>query len=296
MTLVCSVWVHFASVVSRPFGTAFVFTLVTALCYTPTCRTDDDRFGVQMLEATIDGGREWFAEWNTTRTVRQSSFDPADPLFRNSEGVLRIGGGIARVTAGQTRLMIMTPKDEAGNYTLPQWQNVEMTIYARRGTRTKEPSYQAFDLSARSREEHNDKAPCDGTSYHGTFRFDGDVGFKKEIWHTGGYTQLRPDPTPRPWPTVPEGQWIGMKHVVRNCDENQHVRLQLYLDETATNDWKLAATYTDVGGWRGGEQNQNCERAIDHIILEARPTVYFRTDYVNAELRQFSVREIAPLP
>src|SRR5262249_12259599 len=136
---------------------------------------ENDRFGVAMLNATLTGGREWFAQWETTHAVPPYESDPADPLFRNEEGQLRIENGLAQVSAGLTRLVV-----KGG------WRNVEMTIYVRRGPRSRELDYQAFYLSARSGEHHNDDAPCEGTSYHSTLRFDGQCGFKKELWHTGG--------------------------------------------------------------------------------------------------------------
>ncbi len=247
----------------------------------------DDRFGVAMLNPTVPNGREWFAQWDAARTVPSYEIDPADPLFRNEEHELRISGGIARVKAGLTRLVVLSGK-------ATPWQNVEMTVYARRGASTRKLDYQAFYLSARSGERHNDDVPCEGTSYHSTARFDGTCGFKKELWHTGGYTALRPDPAPKFWPTVPEGKWIGMKFVCRNSDRDTHVKLELHLDPEAKNEWKLVSEFTDAGGWRG--EKPGCNRAQDAIITEPRPAVYFRADYVDVELKKFSVREIAPLP
>src|SRR5687768_17011626 len=92
---------------------------------------DVDRFGVEMLQPTTNGGREWFAEWETERTVAPYKQDPQDALFRNSEGTLTIKGGIATAPPGQTRFFVLTPKDQTGKYTAPQWQNVEMTIYVK---------------------------------------------------------------------------------------------------------------------------------------------------------------------
>jgi hypothetical protein len=246
------------------------------------------------LNPTAPGGREWSAKWDAERVIPKYTVDPADPLFRNEDGELRIKDGVASVKAGLTRLKVMTPKDGAGNHSAPMWRNVEMTAYARRGASARRLSYQAFDLAARSGERHNDAAPCDGTSYHATARFDGRWGFKKEIWHTGGYAQLRPEPAPKPWPTVPEGEWIGMKLVCRNCDGDRHVRLQAYVDRGERDDWKPVVDYTDAGGWRGGMAG--CDRPLDYVITEARPAVYFRTDEVDVEVKKFSVREIDPLP
>jgi hypothetical protein len=259
-----------------------------------TAAAPPDRFNVTELCPTLSGGREWFADWDHTRTVGSYDPDSADKYFFNEEGNLRINDGVAAVSPGMTRLVVLTPTNASGAFIVPQWTNVEMTIYVRRGKTSRTLDYQAFYLSARSGVRHNDDVPCEGTSYHATARFDGQCGFKKEIWHTGGYTGLRPDPAPKPWPTVPEDSWIGMKFLCRNCDGDAHVRLQLYLDAGATNDWKLVSEFTDVGGWRG--EKPGCDRPQDYIITEGRPAVYFRTDYVGVEVKKFSVREIAPLP
>lgn len=242
----------------------------------------------QSLQPTVPGGREWTANWTEARVIRPYSLDPRDPLFRNEEGELRIEGGVAHVKAGLTRLVVNSPANA------PQWRNVEMTAYVRRGKSARKLDYQAFYLSARSGERHNDEVPCEGTSYHATLRFDGLCGFKKEIWHTGGYTALRPDPAPKFWPTVPEGKWIGMKYLCRNCNGDQHVRLELYVDAEANGNWKLVSEFLDAAGWRG--EKPGCDRPQDGIITEARPSVYFRADYVDPEIRDFSVREVAPLP
>lgn len=271
------------------------FLLLALLASSPIALTaEPGRVASVQLFPTIPGGREWSAQWAKARVVPPYTIDPEDAAFRNEDGALRIVEGVASAPAGMTRLVVLTPRDSPGAYTQPLWQNVEMTIYARRGSAAQTLDYQAFYLSARSGERHNDDAPCAGTSYHSTARFDGTCGFKKEIWHTGGYTQLRPDPAPKPWPTVPTGPWIGMKFLCRNCDAGQHVRLELYLDADATGAWKRVADFTDTGDWRG--EKPGCDRPQNAILTEARPAVYFRTDQMPVELRDFSVREIAALP
>ncbi|HYR59092.1 MAG TPA: hypothetical protein VEO95_10695 [Chthoniobacteraceae bacterium] len=255
---------------------------------------EQDGARIAQLFPTLPGGREWMAQWEKARVVPAYEIDPEDAAFRNEEGELRIADGVAHARAGMTRLVVLTPKDARGAYTRPMWRNVEMTIYARRGTEAQVLDYQAFYLSARSGERHNDAVPCEGTSYHATARFDGQCGFKKELWHPGGYTQLRPEPAPKPWPTVPARRWIGMKFVCRNCDADRHVRLELFLDADANGEWKRVAELTDTGDWFG--EKPGCDRPQNAIITEGRPAVYFRTDQMPVELKNFSVREVAPLP
>lgn len=272
---------------------ALVMAAVAACLPAFASAAELDPFGVSKLNPTVKGGREWYADWKAARSVQPSRTDPQDPLLRNSDGILAIRNGAATLPAARSRLFVLTPKNKAGDYALPQWQNVEMTIYVKCDAPTQSVPGQALTLSARSGERHSDNAPCDGTSYHASVRFDGQCGFKKEIWHTGGYTELRPSRAPRPWNSPPLGRWIGIKFVCRNIDQDRHVKLQLYLDLQERNDWNLIAELTDAGGWEG--QRQGCERAKDEIITEARPAVYFRTDFVPVELKRFSVREIEPL-
>lgn len=276
----------------RRFALLLSLLVVTMTANAATNETDS--FGITKLHLTVNGGREWFAQWQAKRAIPSYEMDPKDAVCRNEEGILKIQDGTATAPAGMTRVVVLTPTNQAGQATLTPWRNVEMTVYARRGASKQTLDYQAFYLSARSGERHDESVACDGTSYHATWRFDGQCGFKKEIWHTGGYTQLAPTPTPHPWKTVPRDQWIGLKFVCRNVNHEKNVRLEMYLDLNEHNEWKLISEYTDTGGWLG--ERDGCDRPRDYIITEARPAVYFRTDQVDVELKKFSVREIAPLP
>lgn len=267
----------------------FAATLLIAV---PAARSPGDE--IKQLFPTARGGREWSARWGEPRTIERFKTDPLDPVFRNSDGTLTIAGGIASAPPVRMRMFVNTPRSREGTYELPPWKNVEMTVYFRCGEPTQEVDGQAVTLSARSGERHNSDFPCEGTSYHASLRFDGRIGFKKEIWHNGGYTELRPRPAPRPWDTVPRNQWIGLKFVCRNCHGDQHVHLQLYMDAGAANDWKLVAELTDGGDWASREDG--CERPRNFILNDAYPSVYFRTDFVPIEARDFSIREIDPLP
>src|ERR1019366_5537627 len=93
---------------------------------------------------------------------------PVVPLIpdQGTTGGIRWGyGGIAAARAGLTRLVVLSPTNQAGTPAARLWTNVEMTVYARREASARRLDYQAFYLSARSGERHNDSAPCEGTSY-----------------------------------------------------------------------------------------------------------------------------------
>src|ERR1035441_8936963 len=78
-------------------------------------------------------------------------------------GGIRWGyGGIAAARAGLTRLVVLSPTNQAGTPAARLWTNVEMTVYARREAPARRLDYQAFYLSARNGERHNDSSPCEG--------------------------------------------------------------------------------------------------------------------------------------
>src|SRR3974390_754704 len=92
-----------------------------------------DRFGVVQLAPTARGGREWFANWQGERVVPPYAADAVDASFYNEEGKLHIHQGNAPAPPGLTRLVVLSPTHEPRLL----WTNVEMTVYARRGTTTR---------------------------------------------------------------------------------------------------------------------------------------------------------------
>jgi hypothetical protein len=114
------------------FLSSLVFLCLCSLSFAAPAPTKD-RFGVAQLAPTVAGGREWVARWDAERVVSAYAADPADPLFYNEEGELRIGNGIAAARAGLTRLVVLSPASQAGTTAARLWTNVEMTVYARRG-------------------------------------------------------------------------------------------------------------------------------------------------------------------
>ena len=93
---------------------------------------------------------------------------------------------------------------------------------------------------------HIRSSPCQGVPYHSGLRADGSVFWQKEIWHTGGYTGFRSYITAT-HPLL--GRWVGFKAVMFNINNDSAVRLQIYLDDNATNHWKKVADLIDNGGW-----------------------------------------------
>ena len=92
---------------------------------------------------------------------------------------------------------------------------------------------------ARRGEEHSDDEPCIGTSIKGRLHLDGRVRWKKEILHTGGYTEERRKETARDEPLVTkrdyrryyyDGEWFGFKVIIYNINNDEAVKMEAYFD------------------------------------------------------------------
>ena len=123
------------------------------------------------------------------------------------------------------------------------WKNVEMTGYAKVISAASNDA--ALDWYARGG-LHISSSPCEGVAYHAGLRADGSVFWQKEIWHTGGYTGLRSN-IAATHPLL--GRWVGLKAIMLNINNESAVRLQIYLDDNATNHWKKVADVIDNGEW-----------------------------------------------
>ena len=81
---------------------------------------------------------------------------------------------------------------------------------------------------------------------------------------------------------------VGIKMIAYNVDHG--VKLELWVDDRADNNWVKIAETVDSGGW--SSRIEYCGREPDHVISEPRPRVVFRVDNVTFEFENLSVREI----
>src|SRR5262245_18156882 len=134
------------------------------------------------------------------------------------------------------------------------------------------------DLDWRARgERHNDEHPCQGTAYIGTIDIGGNVRWKKEIWHTGGYTDARA--VDKATDSI-VGRWIGWKVIIYNINNNTAVKLESYLDDKNNNKWIKVIDLVDDGGWYANSSDKEfysagCGRPKDYIITNGGPIVTF---------------------
>jgi len=259
----------------------------------------EDNFGITMIYPTKDGGREWSINMDDPE---DGIFDPRAAIERQQDGSWRISGHDNGKY--QVRMNVYTPDGSE------EWKNVEITGYAK-VVRTVGHSDAESDLQdvlqwyARSGQEHSDHNPCEGTSIKGRLHLDGTVGWKKEIWHTGGYTDER-GTVKAMAPVVEEhnskgryynGTWFGFKIVIYNIENDSAVKMEAYVDENATNEWRKVSELTDDGGWYADSKKfakADCGRERDQVLTEAAPVVALRSDYIVWDFKDLSVREIQP--
>jgi hypothetical protein len=256
-----------------------------------------DRFGTLQIYPTVHGGREWFINMQDPFGDKFVSINSDTSVNHQSDGSWRVNGS-------KVRIRIETPPGQE------EWKNVEMTGYVRiispiSTTGSNEYSSQSDGdedgdsldphLTWRARGgRHNDIVPCEGTALNGGLYIDGKVAWKKEIWHTGGYTDAR---------GVSEisssimNKWIGWKTIIYNIENNSAVKMESYLDIDAKNNWIKVSEVEDKGGWYADTSDEifrsaNCGREKDYIVTNSGPIATFRSDNLIFDFKNLSIREI----
>jgi hypothetical protein len=262
-----------------------------------------DIFGVSEIYPTAIGGREWFV--NMTNPANSTHFSETDGFE-----LIKQNDGSWRVNSTHVRLIVETPQN------MTDWKNVEITGYAKLSLPTDVNSTSSFDSNSNNAtnnsesEEieglafigrsgrHSSQVPCEGTAYVAGLHNEGSVGWKKEIWHTGGYTDERA----KNIVTKPIlDRWVGWKVVIYDLQVNNQtaVKLDSYLDDRNNDSWKKVTDMIDNGGWYSRSSNEeffsaDCGKMRDQIIVEPGPFVIFRTDNLILDFKNLSVREIDP--
>jgi hypothetical protein len=165
------------------------------------------------------------------------------------------------------------------------------------GDKNSEDGHDAIDVDWRARGgRHNNNNPCEGTALSGAIYGDGKVDWKKEIWHTGGYTDAKG--TAQATSSIID-RWIGWKVVMYNIRDNQAVKMESYLDDENNNKWRKVADIVDDGEWYANTPDDifysaGCDRSKNHIIISGGSIATFRSDNVALNFKNLSVREIQP--
>ena len=255
-----------------------------------------DKFGVQKMYQTKQDGREWYV--NMEDPKQDNHFLSGDiNLKKQSDGSWETGtrkvGGNDRDEGGSKYHLIMGVNTLQGE---DEWRDVEITGY--------------FNIKSIQSDEvgvlqwyarggnHSDKTPCEGTSLKGRILSDGTAGWKKEIWHDGGYTYQNGSVNKvTNYPL--EDRWIGWKVIMYNINENKAVKMESFIDDENKNTWKKVINLVDNGKWYASSTDNifnsaNCGKPKDYVVINSGPTAAFRSDEVIWKFKNLSVREIIP--
>jgi hypothetical protein len=259
---------------------------------------------IKKIYPTKENGRVWSAKWSDRKkeAIESGERDPLDSQFimRGDGGISINGDGIAELQGDAPRMYVYDSAKKK------KWNNVEVTVYAKRISETKSVSYQGMVIGARS--EHQDatlKKPCLGATYYGRLLYDGRAVFQKEVIHEGAYSTNKPSENNKarwntPNGTMPENEWIGVKFIVKTNPDGKSVRLELYRDLTGGKDggaWEKVAEYDDNGKWSqtnsGVNIKKKCGYSANKVLLQPGTSVFVRNDNIkNAQYKLFSIREI----
>jgi hypothetical protein len=262
-----------------------------------------DKFGIKEVYPTKESGREWFLNMEDPLNDNTFSITSNIPITKNSDDNGQVSWSLNN---SEVRMNVDTPPN------LPEWKNVEITGYAKiksiiNGSngydesvgRSGEALTPSLDWRSRGG-THSSKSPCEGTALYGGLNLiDMTASWKKEIWHTGGYTDARDKIQASEKPLT--GKWIGWKTIIYNTDNDKAVKMESYIDEDNNNQWRKVNDLTDNGGWFANSSDEvfndaNCGKPKDYVITNGGPIVTFRADNILFEFKNLSIREIQPPP
>ena len=248
----------------------------------------NDKFGIREIYPTKENGREWYVNMENPKDDQNFSITFNPNLTRQVDGSWRISVPVVRMN-------VKTLEGESN------WKNVEMTGYVKIVSVFEKSSNKVIenDLTWYARGgKHNPEFPCEATAYMGGLYDNGKVGWKKELWFVGGYTDEKQS---NKVTNSLVDRWIGWKVVIYNVYNNSEVKLESYLDNTNSNYWVKVTNLVDDGGWYAKMPDSNffapgCYKDKDSIITKSGSTATFRSDNLIWDFKNLSIREIDPGP
>lgn len=246
----------------------------------------NDKFGIREIYPTKENGREWYVNMENPKNDRNFSITFNPNLTRQVDGSWRISVPVVRMN-------VKTLEGESN------WRNVEMTGYVKIVSVIEDSSNKVIenDLTWYARGgRHNPELPCEATAYMGGLYDNGKVGWKKELWFVGGYTDEKES---NKVTNSLVDRWIGWKVIIYNVNNNSEVKLESYLDNTNSNYWVKVTNLLDDGGWYAKMPDSyflapGCYKDKDSIITNSGSTATFRSDNLIWDFKNLSIREIDP--
>src|SRR5215217_3542740 len=243
----------------------------------PLSEGGTDKWGIKELYPTASNGPTWY--------ISEVKDPTTDSLFYYGiyEGttIKSIGTGVWQVDARSgtqehgIRMHVDSPTGK--------WKNTEMTGYFNIHSGDDQ-----FTMIARHGPSYHDNGGCEAYGYYALTAVDGQVFFKKKLYHfNNGYTKRLASVNAL---GDIHDDWVGMKFVVYDLP-NGDVKLELWIDKgDMTNKWQKETELIDKGNLAvtGGD---DCGRdATDKIDSGTR--VSFRADNSLFDFKKLSVREI----
>ena len=172
----------------------------------------------------------------------------------------------------------------------PKFDNVSITLDARRVSEEEELSYQGFVIGARS--QHYDNSVCGANTYYASVTYDGRARFEKELFHGEGANAYYPAEGDQPQifeDGIPKNVWIKLNFTIVT-DEDNNARLSLSVDN------KQVLEYTDSGDWpvdAPPDIDDECDGYYpDNKIIQAPGFTFIRNDGLGrAEYRNLNIVE-----
>ena len=264
-----------------------IFYPITVFIFASTqIPLESDNFGIREIYPTKENGREWHMNMKNPQEDEHFSITFNPNITRQEDGSWRISTPVVRMN-------VNTLEGETN------WKNVEMTGYAKIAGVIANSSNKVIenDLTWYARGgKHNQEIPCAATAYMGGLYDNGKVGWKKELWFVGGYTDERQSAKVT---NSLVDRWVGWKVVIYNINDNSEVKLESYIDNTNTNYWIKVTDLVDDGGWYAKMPDSHffdaeCSKDKDFIITNSGSTATFRSDNLIWDFKNLSIREIEP--
>jgi hypothetical protein len=239
-----------------------------------------DPFGVDELYATASSGPTWYIaeqEDPTSDGHFYLSMYSGTTIGYSGSGVWNVDATSGTQEHG-IRMHVDSPSGS--------WTNTEMTGYFKAVSGSDQ-----FTMIARHGPSYHDDNGCQAYGYYGMTAIDGNVFFKKKLYHfNDGYTKRLAQVDALS--SLSDNRWIGMKFVVYDLP-NGDVKLELWIDDgDMTNNWRKVTELVDSGNHAvvGGD---DCGRqATDTIDSGTRVT--YRVDNMEFDFKKLSAREIEP--
>lgn len=268
---------------------------------TPPAGGSRDKFAYVQIYPTKQGGEEWFMKM-ADFTPKETRFDPKATVTKNADGSFKCKSAKVRMNVFTSKgyhpekyisngEMMLNQKQlaERGYMQDPEdWKNGEMTGAVRVNTFAKMDNFAWYWRGGK----HSD-VDCEGTSYKNDLYYNGDNGWKKEQWHSGGYSGFVNKKVDAEIKAAFAAKKFVVFKAVNYNDKDGNVVLELHasLDDGKT--FRLLNRRLDSGGW--GNDGGHCDGAPDQKITWGGPIATFRWDNAtDVDFKNFSMREIVP--